>query len=293
MLCYIFTWIGVPLLNTIILLVSGLAVTWAHKAIKGDLWFNAVIGLFMTIYLGYSFTYYQYLEYVYLEFKINDGIFGSIFYLATGFHGLHVLIGTIFLIVGFFRLLRFHFTPRIHVGLQCAIWYWHFVDVVWIFLYIFVYIWGLNFLLIGIIPLNFQLYYHLAQKVFIDFLFYDKKTFFQFEVDKMMLFQHYIEDMLYKNNGGVGDTRVPANALKEYKHILEKYAGIVPVFGVDFNVDDIYYKHRELNKKVFGSSSDKLTAADIQNVIFYDYMINKEGLAYFNSIKKDLTGIKK
>lgn len=138
----LFNPLEVPLLNTIILLASGVTITWAHRAIfipTKKYTRDAKIALFLTILLGLIFTYFQWVEYNEAPFSINDGIYGSIFYVTTGFHGAHVIIGTIFLIVNFIRLLRHHFTYTDHVGLESAIWYWHFVDVVWLFVYLFLY----------------------------------------------------------------------------------------------------------------------------------------------------------
>lgn len=146
---------GLPLLNTVILLSSGITVTWAHKAIVSDKKpsgnfesYNAraevTKGLAATIALGLLFTAIQYYEYKHVSFAINDGIFGSVFFLLTGFHGVHVIIGTIFLFVGLLRHLAYHFTRDRHLGFEFAIWYWHFVDVIWVFLYFFVYIWAGN-----------------------------------------------------------------------------------------------------------------------------------------------------
>ena len=132
----------VPLLNTAILLSSGATVTWSHHAlISGDR-ANAILGLGLTILLGVVFTFLQGLEYFEASFTIADSIYGSTFFLATGFHGLHVIIGTLFLMVCFVRILKHHFTKHHHNGFEAAIWYWHFVDYVWIFLYICIYWWG-------------------------------------------------------------------------------------------------------------------------------------------------------
>jgi cytochrome c oxidase subunit III len=135
-----------PLVNTIILLTSGTTVTWAHHALlnndrKGLIW-----GLICTVALGMLFTSIQAYEYAHAAFAFsreNGGnIYSSTFYMATGFHGFHVLIGTIFLIVCLFRAAAGHFTPKQHFGFEAAAWYWHFVDVVWLFLFTCIYVWG-------------------------------------------------------------------------------------------------------------------------------------------------------
>jgi cytochrome c oxidase subunit 3 len=132
----------IPLLNTILLVTSGLSVTWAHAAVKVGAGKEALKGLFHTIVLALLFTSLQAFEYISAPFTISDSVYGSCFYLTTGFHGFHVLVGTIFLIVCTLRLLRHHFTTGHHIGLESAVWYWHFVDVVWIFLFITIYWWG-------------------------------------------------------------------------------------------------------------------------------------------------------
>lgn len=133
---------GVPLLNTYILLYSGITVTLAHYAVISGDFDSACTGLSLTVFYGVIFTFLQFLEYKNATFTITDGIYGSTFYMSTGFHGFHVIIGTLFLLVCFLRLWRGHFTRTHHVGLECAIWYWHFVDVVWLFLYASIYCWG-------------------------------------------------------------------------------------------------------------------------------------------------------
>lgn len=132
----------VPLLNTAVLLTSGATVTWCHYGVIGGDRFNSIVSLFLTIVLGIIFTGLQALEYYEAPFTIADSVFGSTFFMATGFHGFHVLIGTSFLAVCFFRLLDNHFTKHHHNGLEAAIWYWHFVDFVWIFLFFSIYWWG-------------------------------------------------------------------------------------------------------------------------------------------------------
>ena len=132
----------VPLLNTVILLLSGATVTWAHHAIVAGNRREAILGLLFTVALGIIFTLLQLFEYIDAPFNISDGIYGSTFYLATGFHGFHVMIGTIFLAVCLFRLINHHFTREHHFGFEAAAWYWHFVDVVWLFLFVSIYWWG-------------------------------------------------------------------------------------------------------------------------------------------------------
>ncbi|MEP3049979.1 MAG: cytochrome c oxidase subunit 3 [Erythrobacter sp.] len=133
---------SLPLLNTLILLCSGTTVTWAHHSlIHGDRE-GLKSGLWATIALGALFTAIQAYEYSLAPFAFGTNTYSSAFYMATGFHGFHVLIGTIFLIVCLARTYAGHFTPRQHFGFEAAAWYWHFVDVVWLFLFIAVYIWG-------------------------------------------------------------------------------------------------------------------------------------------------------
>ena len=131
-----------PLLNTLILLTSGTTVTWAHHALlhndrRGLKW-----GLWLTILLGVLFTCVQAYEYIVAPFDFAGSIYGATFFMATGFHGFHVIIGTIFLIVCLVRVYLGHFTPEQHFGFEAAAWYWHFVDVVWLFLFVCVYVWG-------------------------------------------------------------------------------------------------------------------------------------------------------
>jgi len=138
---------ALPLLNTLILLLSGTTVTWAHHAVQTGNQRGLVNGLILTIVLGVMFTALQAIEYNEALagglFKFSGGgIYGASFFMATGFHGLHVLIGTIFLTVCLFRALAGHFTPTRHFGFEAAAWYWHFVDVVWLFLFAFIYVLG-------------------------------------------------------------------------------------------------------------------------------------------------------
>jgi cytochrome c oxidase subunit III len=132
-----------PLINTLILLCSGCAVTWAHHALVHEnnrdhlRW-----GLALGIALGVLFTIFQIYEYTHAAFGFAGNIYGANFFMATGFHGAHVVIGTIFLTVCLVRVYAGHFSPEKHVGFEAAAWYWHFVDVVWLFLFASIYIWG-------------------------------------------------------------------------------------------------------------------------------------------------------
>nr|AWX90823.1 cytochrome c oxidase subunit 3 [Cymothoa indica] len=132
----------VPLLNTIILLTSGLTVTWSHHSITEKNHSQGLIALMMTILLGMYFTFLQALEYYEAPFTLADSIFGSTFFVATGFHGLHVIIGSLFLMVCASRFHSGHFSSTHHLGFEAAAWYWHFVDIVWLFLYSSIYWWG-------------------------------------------------------------------------------------------------------------------------------------------------------
>lgn len=133
---------GLPFLNTMLLLLSGAVITWSHFELRSGNFFVSFKTLLYTITLGLFFTFVQYYEYKHASFHIGDSVFGSIFYLATGFHGAHVLIGTTFLIVCLLRLALKHFTRTHHFGFEAAAWYWHFVDVVWLFLFVSIYWWG-------------------------------------------------------------------------------------------------------------------------------------------------------
>lgn len=132
----------IPLLNTIILISSGVTVTWAHHALIENNYSQTTQGLFLTVLLGIYFTILQAYEYIEAPFTIADRIYGSTFFLTTGFHGIHVIIGTLFLLICLIRHLKYHFSKNHHFGFEAAAWYWHFVDVVWLFLYIFIYWWA-------------------------------------------------------------------------------------------------------------------------------------------------------
>ncbi|MDJ0389409.1 cytochrome c oxidase subunit 3 [Roseomonas sp. E05] len=132
-----------PLLNTLILLLSGCTVTWAHHALLENDRKGMLLGLGLTVLLGLTFTSFQALEYSEAPFAFSGGgIYPSVFFLATGFHGFHVIVGTIFLAVCWFRARAGQFTPQRHFGFEAAAWYWHFVDVVWLFLFVFIYVFG-------------------------------------------------------------------------------------------------------------------------------------------------------
>nr|WPN89796.1 cytochrome c oxidase subunit III [Fenusa sp. 1 GYN-2023a] len=133
---------NIPLLNTIILVSSGFTITWAHHSLMNKEKMETVNSMYLTIVLGVMFSILQAYEYLEAPFTISDSVYGSTFFLATGFHGLHVLIGTIFLFINLIRLINNHFSVYHHFGFEAAAWYWHFVDVIWLFLYISIYWWG-------------------------------------------------------------------------------------------------------------------------------------------------------
>tara|TARA_X000000368_G_scaffold416929_2_gene411978 strand:- start:4355 stop:5197 length:843 start_codon:yes stop_codon:yes gene_type:complete len=134
--------LDIPYLNTLILLLSGTTCTWAHHEVREGNKKEAVKALRITVGLGVFFTLLQAYEYHHAQFGFTDGIYPSTFFMATGFHGFHVLIGTLFLFVCLRRASKGHLTPKRHFGFEAAAWYWHFVDVVWLFLYVSVYWWG-------------------------------------------------------------------------------------------------------------------------------------------------------
>nr|YP_009467156.1 cytochrome c oxidase subunit III [Phatnoma laciniatum]ARB50161.1 cytochrome c oxidase subunit III [Phatnoma laciniatum] len=132
----------IPLLNTIILLSSGATVTWAHHSLIMNYKPQVTWGLMITVTLGVIFTTLQAYEYMEAKFTITDSVFGSCFFLATGFHGIHVMMGTIFLLICLNRNKKNHFSKNHHYGFEAASWYWHFVDLVWLMLYLLIYWWG-------------------------------------------------------------------------------------------------------------------------------------------------------
>ena len=135
------TW-GLPFLNTLILLSSGLTVNWAHHSLREGDRRDTARGLALTVLLGACFLSFQAIEYGRAGFAFKDGVYPTVFYMATGFHGFHVFVGVCFLTVTLGRVLAGQLTPRQHVGFEAAAWYWHFVDVVWLFLFVWIYWWG-------------------------------------------------------------------------------------------------------------------------------------------------------
>nr|YP_010250887.1 cytochrome c oxidase subunit III [Ips calligraphus]QTV76821.1 cytochrome c oxidase subunit 3 [Ips calligraphus] len=132
----------IPLLNTLILLTSGLTITWAHHSLMENNSKQAIQSLLLTVLLGFYFSILQAYEYLEAPFSIADSAYGSTFFMTTGLHGLHVLVGSTFLFVCLIRMMKNHFSSIHHFGFEAAAWYWHFVDVVWLFLYISIYWWG-------------------------------------------------------------------------------------------------------------------------------------------------------
>lgn len=134
--------IEIPLLNTVILVVSGISITWSHHSLREGNHRESILGLKITLFLGALFTLLQGIEYLETRFRMRDRVYGSVFFIATGFHGLHVIVGRIFLGCRLWRIRRGYFSPIHHFGFEARVWYWHFVDVVWLFLYLCIYWWG-------------------------------------------------------------------------------------------------------------------------------------------------------
>nr|UVU30546.1 cytochrome c oxidase subunit 3 [Euceros kiushuensis] len=137
----IFNPYDIPLMNTIILLSSGISITWSHYCIINNNLKESQKSLLITVLLGIYFTFLQYMEYKESMFTISDSIYGTTFFMITGFHGIHVIIGTIFILITLIRLWNFHFSFIHFFGFEASSWYWHFVDVVWLFVYMFIYWW--------------------------------------------------------------------------------------------------------------------------------------------------------
>nr|YP_009434637.1 cytochrome c oxidase subunit 3 [Dolichovespula panda]ATF28544.1 cytochrome c oxidase subunit 3 [Dolichovespula panda] len=139
---FMFNPYDIPLLNTIILISSGITITCSHYYLMNNKLSKSINFLYLTIMLSGMFSIIQFYEYFYATFTISDSVFGSIFFMTTGFHGLHVFIGTLFLMVSLFRMINNHFSSNHHFGFEAAAWYWHFVDVVWLLLYMLLYWWS-------------------------------------------------------------------------------------------------------------------------------------------------------
>nr|UER93860.1 cytochrome c oxidase subunit III [Membranacea stenoprocessa] len=139
---FTFNPMNIPMLNTMVLLSSGVTITWSHNSLINSNYTQCFQSMVLTVLLGIYFSVLQLYEYLESSFCISDSVYGSTFFMATGFHGLHVIIGTIFIYVSFIRLKNLHFSKNHHFGFEASAWYWHFVDVVWLFLYISIYWWG-------------------------------------------------------------------------------------------------------------------------------------------------------
>nr|YP_010937775.1 cytochrome c oxidase subunit III [Ossuaria sichuanensis]WKW96222.1 cytochrome c oxidase subunit III [Ossuaria sichuanensis] len=138
----VFNPLNIPLLNTMILLSSGVSITWAHNSLFNKNYNQMVQSMILTLIMGFYFTVLQAYEYMESSFCISDSVYGATFFVATGFHGLHVIIGSLFIMVSLLRILNLHISDNHHVGFEASAWYWHFVDVVWLFLYLSIYWWG-------------------------------------------------------------------------------------------------------------------------------------------------------
>nr|ABB92704.1 cytochrome c oxidase subunit III [Vanhornia eucnemidarum] len=134
---------NIPLMNTIILISSSSTITWSHHAMLNNKYNSSILSMMSTITLSMIFMYFQYLEYSNSKFSINDSIYGSIFFMTTGFHGTHVIIGSIFLSINLIRMMNKQFSSHNHFGMEASIWYWHFVDMIWLFLFMLIYWWSI------------------------------------------------------------------------------------------------------------------------------------------------------
>nr|YP_009256117.1 cytochrome c oxidase subunit III [Rediviva intermixta]AKS40060.1 cytochrome c oxidase subunit III [Rediviva intermixta] len=132
---------SIPLLNSFILVSSGFSITWSHYSLLMNNKLDMIISLMITIFLSIYFSLVQSIEYCNLPFSYNDSVFGSIFFMSTGFHGLHILIGTVFMLICLIRVLLNHFSYIHHFNFEAASWYWHFVDIIWLLLYFLIYWW--------------------------------------------------------------------------------------------------------------------------------------------------------
>ena len=132
----------IPFLNTLILLRSGVFVSWAHYSLNNKIKYMCIISFILGIILGVYFLTLQLIEYYLRLFSLSDRFLGRIFFVTTGFHGFHVLVGVLFIVTALMRVIKFHFSSEHFLGLELSIWYWHFVDVIWLFLYIWFYWWN-------------------------------------------------------------------------------------------------------------------------------------------------------
>ena len=134
---------GIPFLNTVLLVSSGVSATWCHHMMECGKLRSSLVSLFITVFLGFLFTGFQLVEYYVASFTFSCSSYSSVYYMGTGFHGLHVLIGTILLCICLVRFRKLYISPGHSVGFECSVWYWHFVDIVWFFLYLVFYWWGI------------------------------------------------------------------------------------------------------------------------------------------------------
>lgn len=134
---------GIPFLNTILLVSSGVSVTWTHHAMEVGDFKSRLVSLVLTVLLGATFTAFQLIEYYVARFTFSCSSYSSVYFIGTGFHGLHVLIGRVLLVICLFRLSYLTISPNHRVGFECSVWYWHFVDIVWFCLYLIFYWWGI------------------------------------------------------------------------------------------------------------------------------------------------------
>ena len=133
---------GIPLLNTLVLVSSGVSITYAHHRVLNQNYNHSIIWVVITVLLGGYFTVLQFIEYVSSSFSIIDSVYGSIFFISTGFHGIHVLVGTLIILFSLARLYDFQFSFKHHLIFEFSCWYWHFVDLIWLFLFLSIYWWG-------------------------------------------------------------------------------------------------------------------------------------------------------
>ena len=201
----------IPLLNTVILITSGFVLTLAHSYLRVELFRACFRTLLLTIYFGIYFILLQLHEYSSSGFSINDGAYGSIFYMLTGFHGFHVIIGTIFLIVCLFRLRLSHFTANNHFAFEAAAWYWHFVDVVWILLYLLLYLWPNDF--------------YFTNEPSISFLSYDPSIFINMPVS--FFFENCCSDPNFKFRADINFSYCYKKKLIVLRDIINYYEDFI------------------------------------------------------------------